>query len=274
MDLKSQFFDWVLLAGLLFLATVFMFTQNRSLTRALRTHTLEATARIESSFAWMSRYLRALDQNRKLRRRNIELSSKVARTRSVRMRNRELRRMLQLRDSSSARLRAARIVTKDIFQQENFLTLNVGRDDGVREGMAVVHQRGIIGTVMLVSDDFARVMPFLNTDFRVPGIIKPLRAEGIVRWDGERHDRLLLEHVVKTEPVQKGQPVVTSGHSDVFPRGRAIGTVDSVKSRQGRSELLIYLTPSVPLREIGHAFVILHSPDPDRTALEAETVGS
>ena len=273
MDLRSQILDWVLLLGLLFASTVVMLSENHALSRALRAQTMEVTAEVESSFAWMGRYLRVLRENEELRRRNIELSSRVARTRSVRMENRELRRLLQLRDSSAARLVAARIVTKDIFQQENFLTLDVGREDGIEKGMPVVHQSGIVGTVMLTSEEYSRVMPFLNTDFRVPGTIIPLQTEGIVRWNGERHDRLLLEHVVKTEPVEAGQSVVTSGHSDVFPPGRDIGTVDSVQVRPGRSELLIYLRPAVSLHEIDHAFVILRTPDPDRQQLESRSIG-
>jgi rod shape-determining protein MreC len=273
MDLRSQLLDWVLLIGLLVVSVVAMVTQNQALSRALRAETLELTAEVESSFAWMGRYLRVLRENQELRRRNIELSSRVARTRSVRMENRELRRLLGLQDSSAARLVAARIVTKDLFRQENLLTLDVGRRDGVEKGMPVVHQRGIVGTVMLVSEDYARVMPFLNTDFRVPATLLPLRTEGIVRWEGERHDRLLLEHVVKTEPVEAGQSVVTSGHSAVFPPGRRIGTVDSVQVRPGRSELLIYLRPAVPLHEIDHAFVLLRTPDPDRQRLESRSIG-
>lgn len=273
MDLRSQLLDWILLAGLLFLSVMTMLGQNQPLSRSIRAQMLEVTAQVESSFAWMGRYLRVLEENQELRRRNVELSSKVARTRSVRMQNRELERLLRLRDSSSSSLRAARIVTKDIFQQENFLTLDVGANDGVEEGMPVVHESGIVGTVMFTSDRYARVMPFLNTDFRVPGRIIPLQTEGIVRWEGERHDRLLLEHVVKTEPVEPGQKVVTSGHSAVFPPGRAIGTVDSVVVQPGRSELRVYLTPAVSLNEIGHVFVILHTADPARKQLESRSIG-
>lgn len=273
MDLKSELLDWVLLVGLLLVSVSVMVTQNRPLTRALHAHTLEMTARVESSFAWMGRYLRVLEENQELRRRNIELSSQVARTRSLRQQNQELEQLLNLKDTSSARHRAARIVTKDIFRQNNYLTIDVGRDDGVEEGMPVVHQAGIVGTVMLVGADYARVMPYLNTDFRVPAAILPLGAEGISRWPGDRHDRLLLEHVVKTEPVERGQEVVTSGHSGVFPAGRAIGTVDSVRARPGRSELLIYLEPAVPIYEIDHVFVLLRRPDDDRKALEARSIG-
>lgn len=273
MDLKSDLLDWVLLVSLLLVAVALMLSQNRPLTQALRAQTLEVTAQVESSFAWMGQYLQVLEKNEQLRRRNIELSSKVARTRSMRMRGQELKGLLNLKDTSSARLLAARIVTKDIFQQENFLTLDVGRADGVKEGMPVVHHQGIVGTVMLVSEEHARVMPYLNTDFRVPAVIRSPGAEGIVRWTGERPDRLLLEHVVKTEPVEPGQNVVTSGHSDVFPPGRSIGTIDSVKSRQGRSELLIHLRPAVPLHKISHAFVMLRLPDPNPQKLEARPIG-
>ncbi len=273
MDLKSELLDWILLLGLLLVSVSVMITQNRPLTRALHAHTLEMTAQVESGFAWVGRYLRVLDENQELRRRNIELSSQVARTRSLRLRNQELERLLNLKDTSSARLQAARIVTKDIFRQNNYLTIDVGRNDGVAEGMPVVHEGGIVGTVMLVGADYARVMPYLNTDFRVPASILPFGAEGIVRWPGERHDRILLEHIVKTEPVEPGQEVITSGHSGVFPSGHAIGTVDSVNTRPGRSELLIYLEPAVPIYQIDHAFVLLRLPDDDRKALEARSIG-
>ncbi|WP_232798451.1 rod shape-determining protein MreC [Salinibacter altiplanensis] len=260
--------DWLLLSAVLLVAGALMLTQNQPLVRTLRAQAMGWTAQVESTFAWVGRYLRVLERNNELRRENIQLSSQVARTRDVRQRNDELRRLLDLTDTTDAPLRPARIVTKDIFQKENFLILDVGTADGVAEGMPVVHEQGIVGTVVLTNEHYARVMPFLNTDFRVPGTILPLRAEGIVRWGGERLDRLQLDHVVKTEPVEAGQRVVTSGHSSTFPPGRRIGTVDSVAAPTGRSELDISLRPAVPLYEISHAVVILRESPPQQRALQ------
>jgi rod shape-determining protein MreC len=260
--------DWLLLGAVLLVAATLMLTQNQPLVRSLRAQAMGWTAQVESTFAWMGRYLRVLERNDELRRENIQLSSQVARTRDVRQRNDELQRLLNLTDTTDARLRPARIVTKDIFQKDNFLILDVGTADGVAEGMAVVHEQGIVGTVVLTNEHYARVMPILNTDFRVPGTVLPLRAEGIVRWGGERLDQLQLDHVVKTEPVEAGQHVVTSGHSNTFPPGRRIGTIDSVAAPTGRSELDIFLRPAVPLYEIGHAVVILREPAPEQQALE------
>lgn len=273
MEIRNQFGDWALLVALLLASILMMFTQNQPLVRSLQAQALEITARVESSLSWMGRYVRVLEENDELRRKNIQLSSEVARTREARMRNQELERLLNLKDSTEAPLLSARIVSKDIFQQDNYLTLDVGRTDGISEGMPVIHESGIVGTVVLVSDRYSRVMPYLNTDFRVPGVILPLHTEGIVRWDGERLDRLRLDHIVKTEPVEAGQLVVTSGHSDIFSAGRHIGTVDSVAAQPGRSELEIFLTPAVSLPEIGHVFVILRAPDPERRELEQRPTG-
>jgi rod shape-determining protein MreC len=257
--------DWLVLSALLVIAVAVMVTQNHPLLRSVRAHTLGWTAQVERGFAWVGRYLHALERNEELRRENIRLSSQVARTRSVRRRNEELRRLLRLTDTASAPVQPARIVSKDLFRSDNVLTLDVGRADGLREGMPVVHEGGIVGTVVLVADQYAQVMPFLNTDFRVPGTVIEPRAEGIVRWDGERLNRLRLDHIVQTEPIAPGQQVVTSGHSDVFPPGRRIGTVDSVAAPPGRNELRIFLRPAVQLYEISHAAVLLRTPRPSLT---------
>lgn len=270
MQLWEQIRDWLLLLVLLLTALVVMATQNQSLVRAVRAESIEWTARLESRLAWIGRYLRAVEVNDELRRQNIELSSEVARSRAVRTRNRELEGMLRLRDSSDIPLVAARIVTKDITRQRNFLTIDAGSRDSVEVGMPVVHERGIVGKVVLVSDNYARVMPYLNTDFRVPATIAPLDAEGIVRWEGDRLDRLLLQHVVKTEPVESGQEVVTNSHSGVFPPGRRIGTVDSVAVRPGRNELRVFLRPAVELYSITHVFVARTRPSPERVELEQQ----
>lgn len=269
--LWEQIRDWVLLFVLLLISVFTMYMQNEPLVRAMKARSLEVTAQVESGFAWMGRYVRALEENSELRQRNVELSSEVARAREVRERVKELERMLGLKNSDQYDLQPARIVTKDVTKQHNFITLDVGRKDNVEVGMPVVNDQGILGKVVFVSAHFSQVMPYLNTDFRVPAKVLPLQAEGIVGWEGERLDQMLMEHVIKTEQVKPGQLVVTSGHSGVYPPGLSIGRVDSVKVRPGRNELMIYLSPAARMNGINHAFVILSKPDPERVSLEERT---
>jgi len=262
--------DWVILSVLLVSSVAMMLTQNHPLLRGLRGVSLESTSWVEARFAWIGQFIRAIDENEVLRRDNIELSSQLARLREARLENEKLQRLLALQDTTTYAMVAARIIGKDIFGQENFLTLDVGRADSVDVGMAVIDEKGILGTVVFVSAHYSRVMPYLNTEFRLSAKIQPLQAVGIVSWPGNRPDVLLLEHVVKTEPVKPGQLVVTSAFSEVFPPGYTVGHIDSVANRPGENLLEIHVQPASPLNTAEHAFVILQKADPERARLEEQ----
>ncbi len=264
--------DWVILGVLLAVSLVTILTQNQPLLRGLRAESLEATAWLEARFAWVGGYFQALRENEVLREENIVLSSQVARSREAILENERLRRMIGFQDTTEFDLKAARIINKDITQQQNFITLNVGSSDSVKVNMAVVDERGAIGMVVLVSRHYSRVMSYLNTEFRIPAKVQPLQAFGIVRWEGGTTDRLRLDHIVKTEPVRTGQLVVTSGYSGVFPPGVPIGTIDSVSSRTGRNELTVFMKPATAIATAEHAFVVLKKPEPERLALENESI--
>lgn len=260
--------DWVILGVLLAISIGTMLTENQALVRGVRAGALEATAWLEARFSWVGGYFRALNENEILRQENIVLSSRVARSREAIIENERLRRLIGFRDTTSYALRAVRIIDKDITGQQNYLTIDAGKGDSIRTDMALIDERGILGKVVLVSENYAKVMPYLNTHFRIPSKVQPLQAFGVVRWEGGRTDRLRLDHVVKTEPVEPGQLVVTSGYSGVFPSGFPIGTVDSVLARTGRNELTVFVEPSASIANAEYAFVVMQTPEPERLEVE------
>jgi rod shape-determining protein MreC len=270
-NLWDRIRDWVVLLALLLVSLVFMLSFNEPAVRSFRATALEITARIEDGFAWAGGYFRALDENNRLRQENIQLSSELARLRQAEIENDRLTRLLSLRDSSVYDLLAVRIISKDLRREHQYFTIDAGATEGIEPDMAVIDERGVLGKVVLVSDNFARVMSYLNIDFRTPARIQRLGADGIVRWEGERQDRLLMEYVMKTVPVRKGDYAVTSGFSAIFPSGYPIGRVDSVIAQQGQSELLLYLSPFAPLYDAEHAFVVLYRPPAERLELEQAT---
>jgi rod shape-determining protein MreC len=261
--------DWVVLFSLLAVTIGMMVAQNEPIVRSMRGASLNLTAWVESHFAWVGGYFRSIEENQLLRDENITLSSEVARSREALYENERLRSMIAMTDTSQHELLPARIVGKDLTRQQNYLTLDVGERDGVREGMAVIDERGVIGRVVFVSSRYARVMPYLNVDFRLPARVQEVRSEGVVRWEGNRFDHLLMEHVVKTDPVEPGHLVITSGYSGTFPEGYPIGIVDSVAFRTGRNERLVWVRPLAPLDKVNFAFVIMTLPDPELLEIES-----
>ncbi len=77
-----------------------------------------------------------------------------------------------------------------------------------------------------------------------------------------------MEYVVKTEPVVRGQLVVTSGFSGTFPPGIPVGKVDSVFAARGRNDLVIYLEPAASISTVDYVYVLLDQISPERVDLE------
>ncbi len=259
--------DWVLLLGLIAISMIVMITENLSVVRTLRSVSLEITGQVEGSLSWIGRYFHALEENEILRAENIQLSSSLARSREADIENTRLRRLVGFVDTVSYTLVPARIIEKEITEQKNYLSLNKGRAHGVEKGMGVLDERGILGKVYEVSENYSLVMSYLNMDFRVPAKIQPSQAQGIVRWEGVHRDQLLLEHVIKTENVDQGHLVVTSGYSSVFPPGYPIGVVQSVVPQTGKNQLLINIRPSSQIDVVEHAFIVLEYPENELEAL-------
>ena len=257
--------DWVLLGVLLITSMVIMLTANEPMLRGLRARSLEATASIESLFAGLGRYVRALDENELLRTQNIELSNQVALMRTAQAENQRLEALLGLADSLDFQVMAARVTSKDITSERNFITIDVGRNDGIRENMAVIDPAGIVGKVVLVGEDHSRVMTYLNADFFVPANVLPSLTDGSLRWDGGRFDRLLLEHVVRSANVSVGDLVVTNGYSTVYHPGYPIGVVDTLYAEPGMSTWTIHVRPNARLDNLSHVFVVT---DPPATAID------
>ena len=259
---------WVLLAVLLALSLAVLLARGGDELDGVRAALLEQTAGTEARLGSAEDYFRVRRENKRLRQELLDKAGDVARSREATLENRRLRRLLGFQDTTAYRVRAARVIGRSLG--EPLFTLDVGRRDGVEPGMAVLDERGILGTVLLVSNRYARVLPYQHTQFFVPGKVQPIGAQGIVRWMGDRPNVLTMEQVVRTESVRPGQRVVTSGFSGVFPAGWPIGTVDSVRALAGRNELLLYLTPSARLDQAEHAFVVLQKPSAEQEALEAE----
>ena len=261
--------DYVLFATLLLIGVVLFVSRNGPALRAARAASLTVTAPAEGVFERWTRFRGALRENDRLRDETALLSADVARLREASAENAQLRALLQFEDSTAVRRVVGRVVSKDITEQANLLTIDVGSGDGVRIGMPVINERGIVGKVVLVSNRYAVVMPHQNTQFRVPAVIGDLGREGVVRWNGASFDQLTMEYVVKTEPVERGMLVTTSPFSGVFPAGVPVGRVDTAYAAAGRNDYIIQLTPAAPISEVGYVYVLLVRPDPERAILEA-----
>jgi len=131
------------------------------------------------------------------------------------------------------RYKSAQVVNSSINKQLNYLTINKGKNEGIRPEMGVINPNGLVGVVKDVSEHFSTVIPIINMKFTASAEIERTGSFGLLKWDGADIRYAKLKDVPSHADVQTGDTLVTRGASAIYPKGIMIGRVDSVANVEG-----------------------------------------
>lgn len=126
----------------------------------------------------------------------------------------------------------AQVINNSVNKQNNYLTLNKGRKQGIEPGMAVVSSNGIVGIVKEVSENFTSVIGVLNQNLRISAMVKKNNYFGTLKWEGVNYKYAILSDLPNHIRLNEGDTIITSGYSAVFPKGEVIGVVHEVGERE------------------------------------------
>lgn len=121
----------------------------------------------------------------------------------------------------------ARVINNSITRVANYITIDKGQAEGVFPDMGVVSQNGVVGVVAMSSDHFAVIISLLNPKFRLSSKVLGNNYFGSMVWDGKDIRYANLEELPRHVDFQKGDTIVTSGYSAIFPPGIVVGTIES-----------------------------------------------
>lgn len=265
-DILLYFREYLLLASCLLISLVFMAVDDTPQTMTLRTLAVGGVAWMQDTFGFVPDYFGLREENRVLRSMNLSLTEEVSRLREARLENVRLRRLVGLRESSPLAYAAARVVGRSGEQLRSTITLSIGEAEGVREGMPIVTDAGLVGRVSTIAGGYAVGQLLANKDVRVSAQVQRSRVNGIVLWAGPAG--LQLRNVAKTQDVRPGDLVLTSPFSTMYPPGIRIGVVREVRSSPSELFLTVDVAPGADMERLEEVFVVLHPADSTRLRLE------
>lgn len=126
-----------------------------------------------------------------------------------------------------------KLVNNSTNKQNNFITINRGRLQGVSEEMAVMGPEGVVGVIISSSDNYSVAMSLLNTDFRLSSRIKRNGYFGSLVWDGRNYQYAKLNEIPNHIDVVLGDTIETTGFSSIFPEGLFVGTISEFEKVSG-----------------------------------------
>lgn len=119
----------------------------------------------------------------------------------------------------------ATVLNNSVRRPRNYFTIDKGEAEGVRPGMGVVDQNGVVGVINVAGRHTARVISLLNTTQHVSVRLKGTDIVGSLSWKVNDPKVAYMEEVPRHTQFSIGDTVVTSGYSTTFPAGIPIGVV-------------------------------------------------
>lgn len=164
----------------------------------------------------------------------------------------------------------AQVINNSVFRTHNYITLNKGRKDGIHSEMGVIDQNGIVGIVNLVSDHYAVAISLLNPKLRLSCKVKGSNYFGSLVWDGKDPRFAVLEELPRHVKFVKGDTIVTSGYSSVFPEGLMVGTVDGFSKQRNDNFYALTVKLSTDFFRLNDVRILDDRGQKERRILEME----
>ena len=180
-------------------------------------------------------YFHLKDINDDLVQQNVELSMQVEHLREALMTcTQDSSGIERMKQDALANydLYPAKVVNNSIIHVDNYITLDKGEADGISTEMGVVNGNGIVGIVYLTSAHYSIVIPVLNSKSSISCKIKHSEYFGFLNWEGGSSQMAVVRDMPRHSVFAKGDTIVTSGHSAVFPSGIPVGTIEDMQDSQ------------------------------------------
>lgn len=168
--------------------------------------------------------------------------------------------------------REAKVLFNSVNAQKNYIQINRGSKQGIKDNMAVINSDGTaVGVVVNVSDNFSQIMSLLHLQSKVNASLKKSNEFGTVEWDGKDPRYLVLRGIPKTEEVRKGDTVLTSIYSYNFPPGIMVGTVEEVVKENASGFFILKIKTASNYYKLQQVFVVENLQREEQVKLDEAT---
>jgi len=201
--------------------------------------------------------------NDHLRAENDRLRRELRAVRADAARVRELESMLGLRTRLGARTVTARVIAKDISPSFRVIRLAIdqGQSAGVRAGMPVISNDGLVGQVRSVAGQYADVLLTIDPQSHVDVLVGDSAARGRLEGIGARSRyRAQIQFDRAEDEVAVGDEVYTSGLGKKFPASILIGYVTKIGDQEFGLHQVGEVTPSVDFTRLEEVLILTSGP--------------
>ncbi|MGB8993607.1 MAG: rod shape-determining protein MreC [Desulfobaccales bacterium] len=192
--------------------------------------------------------------NAELQRQLEEFKQREVRFQEAQQALTRLETLLDLKRQVALPVIGARVIAYDPSLWSRSVIVDQGKAQGVKDGMPVLAPQGIVGRVVTVYPQYAKVMLIVDRKSGADAMIQRTRVRGMLK--GKGGNRCSLDFVPKSADVKVGDLVLASGLVGLYPKGLVFGKVTAANNKNPGVFQEIEVTPSADLSTLEEVLVV------------------
>ena len=249
----NNFKEYLLLIILAVISLSILAANEKPEAKKLKIFALGSFSVLDELVTSLTSPFRKDDSMTELKEENARLMLEVNRLRKYRLENEELRSMIGFKDTSKFPLIPAKVISKLITIIHGNFIINCGAESGIKKGMPVLNQKGLIGLVSEVSENFSLVKTLENNTLNIAVTIQRTNVNGILSYDG---NNLVIKDIPSTFDIKVGDRITTSDFSSIFPPSIPVGIISRKESNMYGLLLNLYVQSFANIPSVDDVFVM------------------
>jgi rod shape-determining protein MreC len=194
-------------------------------------------------------------ENAVLKKQISRLDSDLTGMEEIRKENLRLKQLLNFSDGIAPQRVLAQVVGWDSANEFKVIRLNKGTNQGIKVMAPVVTDHGLVGYVYRVTPNYSDVLTILDQNNRVDVVVERTRTHGIV--EGVYNFKCALKYIMRNEPVEVGDKLITAGVGGIYPKGIKVGMITDITKENFGMTLSLEVVPSVDFDKLEEVLVLI-----------------
>lgn len=196
-------------------------------------------------------------ENQDLKEKNSQLEQSLRELENIKTENETLKEYLGLTEKyGEYKTVPGYVIDKEISNYSKTIIINIGKNDGIEVNMTVIADEGLVGHVVSVTDNTAKVQTIVDTSSSISCLMSTNKDSIICKGTLSSDSELKAMYIPTDANLVQGDSVDTSGLGGIYPKGIHVGSIKKIVSTKNITDRYALVETAVDFDKLNTVLVV------------------
>lgn len=196
-------------------------------------------------------------ENQDLKEKNSQLEQSLRELENIKTENETLKEYLGLTEKyGEYKTVPGYVIDKEISNYSKTIIINIGKNDGIEVNMTVIADEGLVGHVVSVTNNTAKVQTIVDTSSSISCLMSTNKDSIICKGTLSSNSELKAMYIPTDANLVQGDSVDTSGLGGIYPKGIHVGSIKKIVSTKNITDRYALVETAVDFDKLNTVLVV------------------